>query len=131
MTEPWMIYDGNRVAVYDSLQKLCEYAGRSMQWCDALWAFMLEDGELFGEFVYYLNHHDFMDKMQAGGYSLTDLYVQQLDRFNIMQDSGKNTAACNKEEMVLNAFEAMARLMKEPGKLTRKWQEGYGMDKMP
>lgn len=125
-----MIYDGNHVAVYDRLQRLCEYAGRSMQWCDSLWAFMLEDGELIEEFVYYLNHHDFLDKMKVGGYSLTDLYVQQLDRFNIMQDSGKNTAACNKEEMVLNAFETMARLKKEPGKLTRKWQEGYGMDKM-
>lgn len=125
-----MIYDGNHVAVYDRLQRLCEYAGRSMQWCDSLWAFMLEDGELIEEFVYYLNHHDFLDKMKVGGYSLTDLYVQQLDRFNIMQDSGKNTAACNKEEMVLNAFETMARLKKEPGKLTRKWQEGYGMDTM-
>ena len=129
--EPWVIYDGNRVAAYDGLQKLCTYAGRSMLWCDGLWSFMLEDQELFEEFVYYLNHHAFLDKMKAGGgYSMTDLYVQQLDRFNIKQDSGKNTAACNKEEMVLNAFDAMAKLKKDPEKPARKWQEGFGMDKM-
>ena len=129
--EPWVIYDGNRVAAYDGLQKLCIYAGRSALWCDGLWSFMLEDGDLYEEFVYYLNHHAFLDKMTASGYSMTDLYVQQLDRFNIKQDSGKNTAACNKEEMVLNTFDAMAKLKKESDKPTRKWQQGFGMDKMP
>lgn len=127
--EPWLIYDGNHVAAYNSLQKLCEYAGRSIQRCDELWALMLEDRELFEEFVYYLNHHAFLDKMKVCGFSMTDLYVQQLDRYNIKQDSGKNTAACNKEEMALNTFEAMAKLKKEPDKPIRKWQEGFGMDK--
>lgn len=128
--EPWMIYDGNHVAAYDGLRKLCEYVGRPVQWCDELWSFMLADRELFGEFMYYLNHHVFADGMKVSGYSMTDLYVQQLDRYNIRQDSGKNTAACNKEEMVLDAFEAMAKLKRESDQSTRKWQEGFGMDKM-
>lgn len=129
--EPWIVYDGNHVAAYNSLQKLCEYAGRTIRWCDELWAHMLEDGGLMEEFTYYLNHHTFLDKMKSTGYSMTDLYVQQLDRFNIKQDSGKNTAACNKEEMVLDAFYAMAKIRKEPGWPDGKWQEGFGMDRMP
>lgn len=129
--EPWLIYDGNHVAVYDSLQRLCEYAGRPIRWCDGLWSFMLEDRELYEEYVHYLNHHVFLDKMKVAGFSMTDLYVQQLDRYNIRQDSGKNTSACNKEEMVLDAFDAMAKLKKDSDKPTRKWQEGFGMDKMP
>lgn len=129
--EPWVIYDGNHVTAYEGLQKLCEYAGRPIQWCDELWACMLEEKALLNEFMYYLDHHVFADKMKVAGYSLTDLYVQQLDRFNIQRDTGKNTAACNKEEMVLDAFRTMAELKKDPEKLIRKWQEGFGMDRMP
>lgn len=128
--EPWVIFNGNHVAVYEGLRRLCAYAGKQVQWCDKLWAFMLEDPALFEEFLYYLNHHDFLDKLKIAGYSMTDLYVQQLDRFNLRQDSGKNTAACNKEEMVLNTFYTMARLKKDPDKFDRRWQEGFGMDKM-
>ena len=128
--EPWVIYDGNRVAVYDGLCRLCEYAGKERSWCDGLWSHLLEDGELMEEFSYYLRHHAFLDNMKTAGYSLTDLYVQQLDRFNISRDSGKNTAACNKEEMVLEAFETMAGMRKEPERTTRKWKDGFGKDQI-
>lgn len=128
--ESWVIYDGNRVAVYDGLQKLCAYTGKSALWGDGLWSFMLEDEELFAEFAHYLHHHAFLDKMKVNGYSMTDLYVQQIDRYNIKQDSGKNTAACNKEEMALAAFDAMAKLRRGPEQPSRKWQDGFGMDQM-
>lgn len=125
-----MIYDGNHIAVYEGLRRLCVYANKQEQWCDELWTFMLEDRALLEEFIYYISHHDFLGKMKTAGYSMTDLYVQQLERFNLRQDSGKNTSACNKEEMVLDAFYTMAKLKKDPDELSRKWQEGFGMDKM-
>lgn len=129
--ESWIIYDGNHVAAYESLRKLCEYANRPIQWCDELWGRMLEEQDLMDEFLYYLGHHVFADKMKVEGYSLTDLYVQQLDRYNISRDSGKNTAACNKEEMVLGAFEMMSKLKQNPEETLRKWRDGFGMDRMP
>lgn len=127
---PWVIYDGNLVEAYEGLQKMCESVGRPIQWCDELWAFMLEERVLLYDFMYYLDHHVLSDHVKAAGYSLTDLYVQQLDRYNIRQDTGKNTAACNKEEMVLDTFYAMAKLRQDPEGMTRKWQEGFGMDNM-
>lgn len=132
MPEPWLIIDGNRIAVYERLKQLCEYAGKPSDWCDRLWAAALEDPELFEELAYYMNRHSFLDRAKAGGYSVTDLYVQQLDLYNLRQDTGKHTAACNKEEMVLNAFEAMARMRNDPDRQQPgKWQEGFGMDQMP
>ena len=128
---PWVIYDGNLVEAYEGLQKLCEYVGRPIQWCDELWALMLEEREILYEFMYYLDHHVLSDKIKVAGYSLTDLYVQQLDRYNISRDSGKNTAACNKEEMVLGAFEMMSKLKINPEETLRKWRDGFGMDRMP
>lgn len=131
MAEPWLIYDGNRVVMYERMQDLCVYAGKTPAWCDGLWAALLEDAELFEEFAYYMNHHGFLDKAKAGGYSLSDLYVQQLDLYNLRQDTGKHTAACNKEAMVLDAFDRMVQLKKDPDKRSREWQDGFGMDKMP
>lgn len=129
--KPWIIYDGNLVEAYEGLRKLCEKVGKPIQWCDELWALMLDERVLLYDFMYYLDHRVLSDHAKAAGYSLTDLYVQQLDRFNIKQDTGKNTAACNKEEMVLDTFYAMAKLKQDPEKMTRKWQEGFGMDNMP
>ena len=128
--DTWVIYDGNRVAVYEGLRSLCEYAGRDTQWCDRLWGLLLTDGELMEEFADYLRKHTFADRVKAGGYSMTDLYVQQLDAYNIRQDSGKNTAACNKEEMVLEAFDTMAKLRRKSGQPPHGWQDGFGMDRM-
>lgn len=129
MSESWLIYDGNRIPVYERLQRLCEYAGKSSRWCDGLWSSALEDPELYEELAYYMNRHSFLDRVKAGGYSMTDLYVQQLDLYNLRQDTGKHTAACNKEEMVLNAFDKMAGMRKDPDRQPREWQEGFGMDK--
>lgn len=124
-----IILDSEKLKVYESLKMLCDYAGKSMEWRDKLWMDILTDYELYEEFVYYLEHHSLLDHMQAEGFSLTDFYVWQMDRYNIVSDSGKNTAACNKEEMVLQAFKAMAEMKKNPEYYKRKLTDGSGMDR--
>lgn len=118
-----------KVKAYEGLQMLCEYAGKSLEWCDGLWADMLKDRELYGEFVYYLENHSLEDKMKVCGYSLTDFYVWQMERYNLSIDSGKNSGLCNKEAMVLQAFQTMALMKKEPEYYMRKLSDGLGMDK--
>lgn len=118
-----------KIKVYEGLKALCEYAGKSEEWCNELWLNILTDYELYGEFLYYLEHHGFADHMKAAGYSLTDCYVWQMERYNLAQDTGKNTEKCNKEEMVLQAFRTMAQIKKNPDYYIRKLSEGAGMDK--
>ena len=67
--------------VYDGLVRLCDYAGKSVEWCDKLWQEMLSDREVYDEFVYYLEHHVPGDLMKVRGYSLTDLYVWQIEQY--------------------------------------------------
>lgn len=124
-----IILDFAKIKVYEGLEMLCEYAGKSLEWCDELWADMLADYELYDEFVYYLEHHSLADHMEVEGYSLTDFYVWQMERYNLAIDSGRNTDGCNKEEMVLQAFKTMAQMKKNPEYYKRKLTEGLGMDK--
>lgn len=124
-----IICAAEKIKAYEALEMLCEYAGKSAQWRDELWIMILTDYELYGEFLYYLEHHSFADRMKTLGYSLTDCYVWQIERDNLAKDTGKNTESCNKEEMVLEAFWTMAQMKKNPDYYRRKLSEGAGMDR--
>lgn len=124
-----IILGTEKMKAYQGLSMLCEYAGKSEEWCDGLWIAVLTDQELYGEFLYYLEHHCFADRIRAAGYSLTDLYVWQMGQDNLLRDTGRNTESCNKEEMVLRAFETMAKMRKDPSLYERKLAEDPGLDR--
>ena len=124
------MYDARKVKVYECLCRLGEYAGQPVEWCNELWTDLLNDTEVYDEFVYYLEHHSFEDRVKFCGYGLTDMFVWQMDRYNLFHDSGKNTDMCNKEGMVLRAFRTMLNMKKDPDTYRRRLEEGPGMDRM-
>lgn len=124
-----IILGTEKLKAYRGFSMLCEYVGRDEEWCNELWLAVLTDCELYEELLYYLEHHCFADRLKAAGYSLTDLYVWQMGQDNLRRDTGKNTENCNKEEMVLQAFWAMAEMRKDSSRYERKLADGPGMDK--
>lgn len=125
-----IVYDARRIRAFEGLQALGDHAGKDKAWLDGLWAEMLADSALMKEFMYYLDHHTFLDELQCRGYALTDLYVWQMDRYNLVRDIGKNTTACNKEAMALGAFRTMADMQKDPETYLRRLTSGEGMDQV-
>ncbi|MBE5870337.1 MAG: hypothetical protein E7294_03630 [Lachnospiraceae bacterium] len=125
-----VIYDASRIKAYAVLEQLCECAGEKESMRDLLWQEFLGDEELYEEFVYYAQHHTIQGKMKVAGYTLLDLFVQEMDSFNLTHDTGKNTAFCNKEDMVLRAFLTMAGLKREPEKYKERFDRGFGMDRI-
>ncbi|MCM1327616.1 MAG: hypothetical protein NC094_10600 [Bacteroidales bacterium] len=125
-----IVYDARRVKAYEGLCALGEYAGKDLNWLDELWTELVSDSNLMKEFMYYLDHHTFLDEIKCRGYGLTDLYVWQMDRYNLIRDIGKNTSACNKETMVLNTFRTMLDMQKEPEIYLKKLTAGIGMDQL-
>ncbi len=123
-----ILYDARRIKAYERLLSLGETAGETRQWCEALWGELVFDSELTDELVFYLEHHSLRDKVHCEGYGLTDLYIWQMNRYNLIRDSGKNTAACNKDRMVLHAFRDMIDMKKEPAAYVKKLTMGKGMD---
>ena len=85
---------------------------------------------LYEELVYYLEHHTFFYYFKVGGYGLCDLYVWQMNRYNLIKDTGKNPRTCNKEKMAMQAFRTMAELLADPEKNLKKLEYGQGTDRL-
>lgn len=119
-----------KLKVYEDLKYLCEYAGKSTEFLNALWDAMNNNETLYDEFAYYIDNHSLKDQMSVEGYSLTDLYIHMIENYNLLNDTGKNTILCNKEAMVLEAFMGMCKLLENPESYIKKLQEGRGMDKL-
>lgn len=125
-----ILYDARKVMAYQGLLQLGEYAGKSKEFIESLWAELILDQDLVKEFMYYLDHHTLLDKAKCRGYGLTDLYVWQMDRYNLIREIGKNTSGCNKEAMVLNAFRTMIDMKKDPDIYMERLTRGTGMDEL-
>lgn len=124
-----ILYDARKIKAYESLLDWGEYAGQERAWVDGLWADLLTIPDLYAEIVYYMENHAFKDAFKFRGYSLIDLYVWQMDRYNLIKDSGKNTAECNKETMVLRSFRTMVDFMRSPEEYAKRLGESRGMDR--
>ena len=125
-----ILYDARRIKAYEGFQALGKYAGKDIGWLEDLWTELVLDEDLIMEFMYYLDHHTLLDRVKCRGYGLTDLYVWQMDRYNLIRDIGKNTEACNKEAMVLNAFRTMLDMQKDPEGYLKRLTAGTGMDQI-
>ncbi len=126
-----ILYDARKIKALEYLYELCEYAGLSEPWADELWGMLLMDSDLYDEFVYYLEHHTFRDDYKICGYALSDIYVWQMDKYNLIREIGKNPEHCNKETMVLNAFMTMAKMKSDPDEYIKRFESGRGNDLIP
>ena len=126
-----IILDSSMIKVYACLEELCEKCGKNEEYKTFLWAGLLANNPLMDEFIYYLENRTIKDDIKVHGYSLTDMYVYCLGRYNLYSgDLGKNTASCDKEAMILDTFMCMHKLIADPDNFIRILNEGRGMDMM-
>ena len=125
-----ILYDATRVKVCQAFYQICEYAELPEKWADDLWGEIMPRKELYNELVYYIEHHTFLDQLKVSGYSFCDLYVWQMNRYNLIRDTGKNPRTCNKEKMAMQAFKTMSELLKDPGQNLKKLEYGQGTDRL-
>ena len=120
----------SRIKACEMFYELCEYCGYDKTWVDALWGDIIRDDEMFAELAFYLNNHTLRDGISVEGYSLTDLYVFQMDKYNLIREIGKNPPECNKQRMVLNAFRMMVDMKADPETYIKRLEEGRGEDRL-
>ncbi len=120
----------SKIKACEQFYELCEYCGYEKEWTDSLWGDIVSDDGMFNELAYYLTHHTLKDSESVGGYSLTDLYVFQMDKYNLIREIGKNPPECNKERMVLNAFRMMIDMKADPETYIKRLEEGRGEDRL-
>lgn len=125
-----IVYDATKIKVCQAFYDICDYGQLSREWADALWKDILPQKQIYEELVYYIEHHTFMDQLKICGYSLCDLYVWQMSRYNLIKDTGKNSRTCNKEKMAMQAFRSMVDLQSDPEAYRKRLENGQGMDKL-
>ena len=126
----YLIVDTTKIKVYEALKSISAECGKGEQFAEELWESVLRYPELFEELVFYFQNGTIKDAVRFNGYSLSDLYVHRIDRFNIANDTGKNTDACNKDAMILETIKDMALLMDDPETVIKKLNDGKGLDRM-
>ena len=86
---PGIVYDARKIKAYEGLLTLGVYADREESWLNTLWEGLVREEEMMEEFMFYLDHHTFLDAYKCGNFSMTDLYVWQINRYNLIGDTGK------------------------------------------
>lgn len=127
-----IIYDARRIKAYEYLQELGKLTGKSQDFIDELWRMILQNGDLMEEYMYYIDHHTFLDEIKIEGYGMSDIYMWLIRRFNLMIDYGKNEADCNKEALVLDTFWHMGQMKVYPVEYRKRLEDGFdqGMDQL-
>ncbi len=119
-----------KLKVCDFFYDLCDRCGYDRNWTDSLWGAIVTDETVYEEFAYYAANHTFGDMLSVSGYTMSDLYVFQMDKYNLIREIGKNPPECNKERMVLNAFRMMIDMKADPEVYVKRLQEGRGEDRL-
>lgn len=130
MVKMGILYDARKLKALEFLTDLSAYAGKNDDFVKDLWNELLADADLYNEFVYYADNHTFLDELKIRGYSMSDLYVWQMDKYNIVRELGKNPTACNKETLVLNAFLEFANMKRDPDEYVKRIESGKGNDRL-
>lgn len=120
----------SKLKAYRFLYDLCEYCNYDSDFADELWSGIISNDVMYEELVYYFENHTFLDKLKIKGYSLSDLYVFQMSKYNLIREIGKNPVECNKERLVMNSFRMMIDMIKDPETYAGRIEEGKGNDKL-
>ena len=120
----------SKIKAFETFCALCRQNGYEDAWIDALWGDIITDEDMYAELVYFLSNHTLKDSVKIAGYSLSDLYVFQMNKYNLIREIGKNPRECNKERMVLNAFRMMIDMKSNPETYVKRLEEGKGEDRL-
>ncbi len=113
---------------YAWAKALCHYAGENETFLEQFWEALTQSEGVYREFVYYLEHQNFLCDCQIEGYSLVDIMVWQMDHFKAQMDRGKDDMKNNGDKMLLMAFDTMLRMEKDPMPYVARMQGETGTD---
>ena len=113
---------------YEWAKALCYYAGEDEAFLSQFWQALTQSEQIYREFVYYLEHQDFLCNYKVSGYGLLDIMVWQMDHFKAQLDRGKDDMKHNADKMLLMAFDTMLKMEKEPEKYVTLLMSETGTD---
>lgn len=125
-----IIIASEKLKLHKELCRLCEFVGYTDAWRDAFWEDLLQEPEIYKEFLYYMEHQDFLDEYKIEGKGVLDVFVWQMRRFNLRLDRGKNGEECDKLAMLLETFRYMIDMKRNGGGIEWSMEIKNGMDEL-
>ena len=125
-----MSADKVKEKAYAWAEALCKYAGADEVFLRDFWERLTNDPEIYEEFVYYLEHQDFLCKVKIEGYGLVDLMIFQIDHFRAVMDQDVADMRFNKDKMLLMAFNSLLQMRKDPAPFVQMMQGETGTDRI-
>lgn len=113
---------------YRWAQALCYYAGEDGDFLNQFWSRLRQSEGVFKEYLYYLEHQNFLCEYKVAGYSVVDIMVWQMDHFKAEMDRGKDDMKNNGDKMLLMAFDTMLKMELEPESYVKLMQTETGTD---
>ena len=125
-----IIIASEKLKLFEIVEAWADYAGYTVEWADKFWQDLLLNKEVYEEFLYYIDHNDFLCKYSFNGQYITDIFIWEMRKFNVRTDRGKNYSDCDKTEMVLNAFRTMLDMKDNAEHIKFKMENKNGADKL-
>lgn len=113
---------------YEWAQALCYYAGEGEKFLTNFWRMLTQSPEVYKEFLYYLEHQQFLCEYKVSGYSVVDIMVWQMDHFKAQMDRGKDDMKNNGDKMLLMAFNTLLQMEQNPEYYVNLMQTETGTD---
>lgn len=120
--------DGERERAYEWAKALCHYAGENESFLENFFAMLTASEGVFEEFVYYMDHQNFLGQYKVAGYGLIDIMVWQMDHFKAQLDRDRRDMKENGDRMLLMAFHTMLLMERDPEYYVNLIQTETGTD---
>lgn len=117
-----------RTKAYAWARGLCYYAGKDEAFLERFFEMLTASEGVSGEFLYYLEHHNFLCRYQVADYSLIDIMVWQMDHFKAQLDRDREGMKSNGDQMLLEAFHTMLLMERDPQYYVNLMQTETGTD---
>lgn len=109
-------------------KNLCSRAGKENAFLAAFWNRLMDYEDVYEEFVYYMEHQNFLCHAKASGCTVIDIMVWQMDHFKAELDRGRTEMKQNEDVMLLHAFDTMLRMKDNPVPYINAMQSETGTD---
>lgn len=120
--------DEEKVRAYEWAKGLCRYAGEDETFLERFFGMLTASEGVSREFLYYLEHQNFLCEYQVEGYSLIDIMVWQMDHFKAQLDRDRTQMKSNGDKMLLEAFHTMLLMERDPQHYVNLMQSETGTD---
>lgn len=120
--------DEEKARAYEWAKALCRYAGEDETFLERFFEMLTASKGVSREFLYYLEHQNFLCEYQVEGYSLIDIMVWQMDHFKAQLDRDRTQMKSNGDKMLLEAFHTMLLMERDPQHYVNLMQSETGTD---